>query len=315
MEEAIRIINLFVPKGKVVLSTRGKLKQWDRTYRTALDAADEEIPLVVMVNESSASAAEIVSGTVQDLDRGVLVGRRTYGKGLVQTTRELPYNTSLKVTTSRYYIPSGRCIQAVDYAHRAPDGSAGAIPDSLTSLFNTEKGRPVRDGGGVTPDVTVEEKRQSNIIYYLLADYIIFDYVTQWVQSHPEIAPVEDFVFPGEDYESFKFFVKGKNFMYDRQSEKALENLREIMEFEGYLGGASEELKALETRLHPDLDRDLEISRDFIVRHISREIVKRYYYQKGEIVQALKSDDDLKKALEILGDRALYQKILSAPEQ
>jgi carboxyl-terminal processing protease len=315
MEEAIQIINLFVPKGKVVLSTKGKLKQWDRTYRTTLDAVDEEIPLVILVNESSASAAEIVSGTIQDLDRGVLAGRRTYGKGLVQTTRELPYNTSLKVTTSRYYIPSGRCIQAVDYTHRAADGSAGLIPDSLTSVFHTGNGRPVRDGGGVTPDVTVEEPRRPNIIYYLLADYIIFDYVTQWVQLHPAIAPVKDFVFPEADYESFKSFVKGRKFVYDRQSEKALEKLREIMDFEGYLGSASDELKALETKLHPDLDRDLEINREFIVYCIALETVKRYYYQKGEIVQTLKSDDDLKKALEILDNGILYQKILSAPEQ
>lgn len=315
MEEAIQIINLFVPKGKVVLSTKGKLKQWDRTYRTTLDAVDEEIPLAVLVNESSASAAEIVSGTVQDLDRGLLIGRRTYGKGLVQTTRELPYNTSLKVTTSRYYIPSGRCIQAIDYTHRAPDGSAGLIPDSLTSVFHTEKGRPVRDGGGVTPDIIMEEQRKPNIIYYLLAEYIVFDYVTQWVQSHPTIPPVKDFAFPDKDYESFKTFVKDKNFVYDRQSEKALGKLREIMDFEGYLGSASEELKALEIKLHPDLDRDLEINREFIVQCISQEIAKRYYYQKGEIVQLLKSDDDLKKALVILNDKILYQKILSAPEQ
>jgi carboxyl-terminal processing protease len=315
MEEAIQIVNIFVPKGKVVLSTKGKRKQWDRTYRTTLDAMDENIPLAVLVNESSASASEIVSGAIQDLDRGVLVGRRTYGKGLVQTTRELPYNTGLKLTTSKYYIPSGRCIQAVDYSHRAPDGSVSLIPDSLTSLFHTENGRPVRDGGGVTPDITPEEQRKPSIIYYLLAEYIIFDYVTQWVQLHRTIPPVKDFVFPDEDYESFKAFVKSKNFVYDRQSEKAVEKLKEIMDFEGYLKSASEELKALEAKLHPDLDRDLEINKASIVQCISQETVKRYYYQKGEIVQLLKSDDDLKAALDVLQNKEAYHKLLSAPQQ
>ncbi|MDR1119884.1 MAG: S41 family peptidase [Dysgonamonadaceae bacterium] len=314
MEEAIQIVNLFVPKGKIILSTKGKVKQWDRIYRTTLDATDEEIPLVVLINENSASASEIVSGAIQDLDRGVLIGRRTFGKGLVQTTRELPFNTSLKVTTSKYYIPSGRCIQAVDYTHRSPDGKVGTIPDSLTSVFYTEKGRPVRDGGGITPDIKLEEKRNPNIVYYLLMEYIIFDYATQWVRSHPTIAPVEAFDFPEKDYDSFKAFVKDKNFTYDRQSEKALSTLKEIMQFEGYTETASEELKALESKLYPDLDRDLELNRASIVQCIAQEIVKRYYYQKGEIIQALKLDDDLKKALEIVDDINIYHQLLSVAE-
>lgn len=311
MEEAIQIANLFIPKGKVIVSTKGKLRQWDRTYRTMLNALDESIPLAVLVNGNSASASEIVSGAIQDVDRGVIIGRRTFGKGLVQSPRELPYNSSLKVTTSKYYIPSGRCIQAIDYAHRSADGSVGLIPDSLTSEFSTENGRIVRDGGGVTPDFVVNEEKRANITYYLAADFSIFDYVTQWVQEHPRIAPVKEFVFPEKDYEEFKTFVKARDFKYDRQSEKALAALKEIMDFEGYTEEASEELKALETKLKPDLDRDLELNKEDILEMISVEIIKRYYYQRGEVMQALKKDKDLEKALEILNNQELYRQTLS----
>ena len=313
MEEAVQIANIFVPKGEVIVSTRGKVKQWDRIYRTTLDALDENIPLAVLVNDGSASASEIVSGAVQDLDRGVVIGGRTFGKGLVQVSRELPYNTSLKVTSSKYYIPSGRCIQAIDYAHRRQDGSVGAIPDSLTSVFYTKKGRPVRDGGGVTPDVRLEERRKANIIYYLVADYSIFDYVTRWTQKHETIASAEEFVFPEADYEDFKLYIKEKDFKYDRQSEKALASLKEIMNFEGYSEAAKAELEALEAKLQPDLDRDLELNKEDILDFLSLEIVKRYYYQKGEITQSLKKDQQVKKALEILNDSALYQQILTTP--
>ncbi len=311
MEEAVQIVNIFVPKGKVVLSTKGKIKQWERTYRTAIEPLDTVIPLAVLVNGNSASASEIVSGAIQDLDRGIIVGARTFGKGLVQSTRELPYSNSLKVTTSKYYIPSGRCIQAIDYAHRGKDGRAGVIPDSLTSVFQTEKGRLVRDGGGVTPDFKVEEERKSNISYYLRLDYMIFDYVTEWVNKHDKIVPVQDFVFPETDYNSFKAFVKSKNFTYDRQSEKALTALKEIMNFEGYKETAAEEFKALEVKLKPDLDRDLELNKEDIIDLISSEIVKRYYYQKGEIIQLLKKDKDLEKALEVFQNKDLYDKTLT----
>ncbi len=314
LEEAVQIVNMFVPKGKVVLSTKGKMKQWDRIYRTPLDAMDENIPLAVLVNGNSASASEIVSGAIQDLDRGIIVGSRTYGKGLVQVPRELPYNTSLKVTTSKYYIPSGRCIQAIDYAHRAADGSVGLIPDSLTSVFKTEIGRPVRDGGGVSPDFKVEESRKANIAYYLLGDYVIFDYVTQWVQQHSKIAPVKEFVFSDTDYAGFKNFVEKRDFRYDRQSEKALASLQEIMKFEGYSETAAMEFKALEAKLKPDLDRDLDLNKKDIIELISAEIAKRYYYQKGEIVQMLKNDKELEKALEVLENGTLYRQTLAAPE-
>lgn len=315
MEEAVQIANLFIPKGKVIVSTKGKLKQWDRTYRTMLPALDEDIPLAVLVDGNSASASEIVSGAIQDLDRGVIVGRRTFGKGLVQSPRELPYNSSLKVTTSKYYIPSGRCIQSIDYAHRTPDGRAGVIPDSLTSEFTTENGRIVRDGGGVTPDFTVEEPKKASITYYLLADYTIFDYATQWALRHQKIAPAKDFVFPEADYEEFKAFVKAKDFKYDRQSERALTTLKEVMDFEGYTEEAALELKALEAKLTPDLDRDLELNKEDIIDLISNEIVKRYYFQRGVIIQSLRKDQDLQKALEILKDQNLYRQTLTPPVQ
>ena len=311
MEEAVQITNIFVPKGEIIVSTKGKVRQWDRVYRTTLDAIDNNIPLAVLVGSTSASAAEIVSGAIQDLDRGVVVGERTFGKGLVQTSRELPYSNSLKVTTSKYYIPSGRCIQAIDYAHRNPDGSVGAIPDSLTSVFYTKKGRPVRDGGGVTPDIRVETERKANITYYLMLEHHIFDYATLWVQKHETIAGINEFAFTESDYEDFKNYIQAKEFKYDRQSERALASLQEIMAFEGYSESAEAELKALEAKLHPDLDRDLEINKKDIIELLSAEIIKRYYYQKGEIAWSLKTDACVQKAQEILCDSELYQQTLT----
>ncbi len=313
MEEAVQIVNFFVPKGKIVLTTKGKIRQADRTSRTTLDPLDAEIPLAILVNESSASASEIVCGAIQDMDRGILVGNRTFGKGLVQEAHELPYNTSLKLTTAKYYIPSGRCIQAIDYSHKAADGSVGAIPDSLTSVFYTEKGRPVRDGGGVTPDFKIEDQRRSSILYYLLVDYVVFDYVTEWVQKHPVIAPADQFVFPDADYDSFKAFAKEKDFKYNRQSEKALAALKEIVSLEGYSDDVSTEFNALEDKLRPNIDKELDENKDIIVRYISQEIAKRYYYQKGEILQTIKNDPALEKALEVLNDKELYQNTLTTP--
>lgn len=310
MSDAIELVNLFVPKGKVVLTTKGKLKQWDRTYRTTLEPVDSIIPLVVLVNRGSASSSEIVTGALQDLDRAVIVGSRTFGKGLVQATRDLPYNGSLKVTTSKYYIPSGRCIQAIDYSHRNPDGSVAAMPDSLTSTFLTSKGREVKDGGGITPDFAVEVKKTPSIIYYLTADYILFDFATQYKQAHKTIPPVAEFTLSDEDYQQFKAFVKEKKFDYDRQSAKAMAALKETMEFEGYMNVAADEFKALEDKLKPDLDRDLDLYKDVISKNLAEEIVKRYYYQKGEILETLKDDADLEKAIEILSDKALYDETL-----
>ena len=313
LDGAVQIVGMFVPKGEVVLSTKGKIKQWDRTYRTATEPLDTVMPIAVLINGGSASAAEIVSGALQDMDRAVLVGQRSFGKGLVQSTRELPYNGNLKVTMSKYYIPSGRCIQAIDYSHKNPDGSAARIPDSLTTVFNTSKGRLVRDGGGVRPDFEVEEPKVPTIMYYLVADMVAFDFATEWAQRHPSIGTIESFRLSDADYEEFKKFAKEKNFTYDRQSEKLLKNLKEVAGFEGYLDESSDEFKALEAKLTPNLDRDLDRFKDQITELLSAEIVKRYYYQKGELIQSLKKDKVLDKALEVLGNPSLYQTTLSVP--
>ena len=315
LSSAVQIVNLFVPKGREVLSTRGKMKLWDRTYRTTLDPVDSVIPLAVLINGNSASAAEIVSGALQDMDRAVLIGNRSFGKGLVQTPRDLPYEGQIKITTSKYYIPSGRCIQQLDYSHRNADGSVSAVPDSLTSVFHTASGRPVRDGGGIRPDFEMEEKKTPTMLFYLVNDFALFDFVTDWVRAHPTIAPAKDFVLSDADYDAFKKRLKEANFTYDRQSEKALKSLKEIAEHEGYLAEDSATFAALEARLKPNLDRDLERYKDDIKKIISAEIVKRYYYQEGEMIENLKGDKTLAKALEVLADRELYRKTLSGPEE
>ena len=212
LESATQIVGMFVPKGKEVVSTKGKISQWDRTYRTPNEPLDTVMPMAVLINGGSASAAEIVSGSLQDMDRAVLLGQRSFGKGLVQSTRELPYNGSVKVTMSKYYIPSGRCIQQLDYTHRNADGSVGAIPDSLTSVFYTSKGRPVRDGGGITPDFKIEEPETPTMMYYLVTDFVLTDFVAHWSQKHKTIAPAEDFEVTDEDFEAFKQYAKEKNF-------------------------------------------------------------------------------------------------------
>lgn len=314
LEEAVQIVNMFVPRGKVVVSTKSKLKQLDRTYRTTLEPIDTEIPIVVLVDKGSASASEIVAGSLQDMDRAVLIGERTFGKGLVQSSREVPYGGAIKVTTSKYYIPSGRCIQAIDYSHRNADGSVGRIPDSLTTVFRTETGRLVRDGGGVSPDITINEEKIPSITFYLSNQYIVFDWVTNWTLKHKSISSPETFSITDEDYDSFKEYVKSKDFQYDQMSGKSMASLKEVMEFEGYLKHAGEEFKALEAMLVPNLDRDLETFKDEITKLLNGEIIKRYYYQKGEYIHALKNDKELAKALEILSDKETYKKTLSAPE-
>lgn len=315
LESATQIVSMFVPKGKEVVSTKGKISQWDRIYRTSNEPIDTVMPMAVLINGNSASAAEIVSGALQDMDRAVLVGQRSYGKGLVQSTRELPYEGRLKVTMSKYYIPSGRCIQQMDYSHRKADGSVAAIPDSLTSVFYTSKGRPVRDGGGVRPEFEIEEEEIPTIMFYLATDFILVDFVTDWAQKHKTIPPVEEFTVSDEDFEAFKKYAKEKNFTYDRQSEKILKNLKEVAKFEGYTDSDSTIFKDLEARLTPDLERDFDRNKDQIKKLMASEIVKRYYYQKGDLLESLKDDEVLEKALEVLADRELYDKTLSTPEK
>ena len=311
LESAVQIVGMFVPKGSVVLSTKSKHAQMDRTYRTSSEPIDTVMPLAVLINGNSASASEIVSGSLQDMDRAVLVGQRSYGKGLVQSTRDLPYNGSLKVTISKYYIPSGRCIQQLDYSHRRADGSVAAIPDSLTHVFYTSNGRPVRDGGGVRPEFEVKEPKLPTMLYYLAVDTAFFDFVTNWTQQHKEIPPVDAFSVSDADFEALKAYEAEKGFTYDRQSEKALKNLKEVAEFEGYLEGDTAWFKTLEAKLTPDLNRDFDRFKKEVKKLLETEIVKRYYYQKGELLVGLKDDDVLQKALEVLSDPTLYHKTLT----
>ena len=307
VENCLEILNYFIPKGNLLLTMKGRVPQLDRTYRSTQQAVDSVIPLAVLVNHQSASASEILAGTLQDLDRAVIIGSRTYGKGLVQSSRPLPYNGQLKLTTAKYYIPSGRCIQAIDYSHRNDDGSLSYIPDSLTSVFYTSKGRPVRDGGGILPDYIIEEKKMSAMSFYVEAENLIFDFVVQWRPNHPVVDSPEKFTMTDEIYDEFKTFLKSKNFDYDRQSGKALENLKDIMEFEGY-DTTSVEVKALADKLKPDLDRDLNLYKDQLSDMLARQIMKQYYFAKGEIIYALRDDDCLKKAIETLSDKDLYLK-------
>ena len=313
LDEAVEIANYFLPRGKVIVTTKGKIKQASNTYKTLREPLDLDIPIAVLVNSGTASASEILSGSLQDLDRAVIVGNRTFGKGLVQVPRSLPYGGTMKVTTSKYYIPSGRCVQAIDYKHRNEDGSVGTIPDSLTKVFYTAAGREVRDGGGVMPDITIKQEKLPNILFYLVRDNLIFDYATQYCLKHPTIVAPEKFEVTDADYNDFKALVKKADFKYDQQSEKILKTLKEAAEFEGYMDDASEEFKVLEKKLNHNLDRDLDYFSTDIKKMIATEIIKRYYYQRGNIIQQLKDDDGLKEAMKILNDPVKYKEMLSAP--
>lgn len=311
LEDAVQIVNIFVPKGKTIVNTKGKLKQSDRIYKTTVEALDTEIPLVVLINENTASASEIVAGSMQDLDRGVLIGKKSFGKGLVQVPREVAFGGGVKITTSKYYIPSGRCVQAMDYTHKGEDGSASQMPDSLKTSFFTSNGRLVKDGGGVSPDIIIEDDKTPNIIFYLNNQFIVHDWVSNWVSKHKTIENPKTFSITNEDYQNFVEFVKTQDFEYDKISEKTMQKLKEIMEFEGYYKIAEEEFKALEARLVPELTEDLELFELQITKVLNTEIIKRYYYQTGEIASLIKSDKEINKAIEILKDKQKYNDLLN----
>ncbi len=298
--EAVRIANLFVPKGQEIVSTRGKVKQWDKVYTATESPIDTIMPIAVLVNRGSASASEIVAGAIQDLDRGMIIGTRTFGKGLVQTTRDLSYNAKLKITTAKYYIPSGRCIQALDYSHRNEDGSVGIVPDSLISKFKTKKGRIVFDGGGVAPDLTVEDETLSNVATNLVTGSLIFDFATYYNSKTEKIASPEEFVITPEIYADFIQFVKGQDFKYESKTESELDNLLEVAKREKYYDISKDEFENLKLKLGHNLDQDLEHFKKEISELLADEIVSRYYYQKGAIKAALRDDSDVSKALDIL---------------
>lgn len=312
LDQAVEIINLFVPQGEEVLSMRGRAKQLDQVFKTSSAALLPDIPLAVLVNSSSASASEIVSGALQDLDRAVVIGTRSFGKGLVQSTRELPYNGHLKLTTAKYYIPSGRCIQAIDYAKRADDGSLSKIPDSLRHEFKTANGRVVKDGGGIEPDFEVKNEMSLNIAYQLWAKNLIFDYATVYCSENKRIAEPESFSITDKDFEAFKSFVKGTDFKYELRTSGRLEWLLDIAKEEGYGERAKDEFAALKKKLTPDIDADMDLFKKDIVDMINGEILKRMYYQKGYVRHTLVSDPVLKKALSVLNDKELYTKTLTS---
>ena len=310
LDQAVRIVNLFVPKGLTIVETRGKVEGGNQTYKTTDQPLDEEIPMVVLVNNNSASASEIVAGSLQDLDRAVVIGSRTYGKGLVQSIRELPYNGNLKLTTAKYYIPSGRCIQEVDYKQRRERNATkkGAASDS--TVYKTRNGRPVMSGKGITPDVEVPHDTLQNIVYYLGNDDVLINYGTKYCQSHAAPKSVADFKLTDADFEDFKKMVIDSDFKYDRLSEKRLEDLKKVAEFEGYYEDAKAEFEALEAKLTLNLSREMDHHAKDLRQLISYEIIKRYFYESGSVQESLKDDIDLKKAQEILADKAKYNEIL-----
>ncbi len=308
--EAVKVTNLFVNHGQEIVSTKGKVSQWDKTYRASEQPIDSVMPLVILVNSGSASASEIVAGALQDLDRAVILGNRTFGKGLVQTTRDLSYNTKLKVTTAKYYIPSGRCIQALDYSHKNADGSVGNIPDSLISEFKTKNGRVVKDGGGVTPDIHDIQDTLSTLAYKLVQDYMIFDFATEFAGKHKAIAAPDKFVVSDDIYKEFHQFLTAKNFTYESRSEQTLKTLIETARRERYYEGAKNEFAALEKGLTLNLNQDLEQFSEEIRDLLKDEIVSRYYYQKGAIIAALGNDKEIKHVLALFQNPVEYSRIL-----
>lgn len=294
MVEAINIVSLFVPKGSVVVTAKGRAEH-EAVYKTTTDPIDTEIPIVVLVDSGSASSSEIVSGALQDYDRATIIGTRTYGKGLVQSIRPLPYDGQLKITTSKYYTPSGRCVQAIDYSHRNEDGSVGHIPDSLTHEFKTAGGRTVRDGGGITPDFEVKPHRYSRLTYSLVLGGIVDQYAMKYVREHESIPAVEDFHF--SDYEDFVTFARDKEFDYRSSARAMFDEMKKVLEADGLAESMTGELDALQKSLDMDKDSFLRLKKDEVIPFIEEEIAVRYYFQEAGIKVRLRYDDQLKEAL------------------
>jgi carboxyl-terminal processing protease len=312
LTEAVEIVNLFVGPGNEVVSTKGKSKQFAADYRTTSQAVDEKIPLVVIINRGSASAAEIVAGAIQDLDRGIILGQRSYGKGLVQIVRPLSYNTQLKVTTAKYYIPSGRCIQALDYSHPNEDGSVGVIPDSLISVFKTKNGRQVKDGGGIAPDIEVVPETLSQIATELYMRNYIFDFATRYYWTHPDIKSPEQFRLSDQDYSDFKKFLTERKFSYKTVTEESFSEMISDAKKEKYYDTNRELFNSLEKGITHTLDQDLVASRPEISQLLGEEIIARYFYEDGAIEWTLRSDEQVKKAISILADKNMYSSILES---
>ncbi len=313
LHEAVNIVNIFTPKGVEVVTTRGKIKDADKVYKTLSPPVETDLPVAVLVNSMSASASEIVSGAIQDLDRGITIGQRTFGKGLVQTTRPLSYNSQLKVTTAKYYIPSGRCIQAVDYTHRKEDGSVGKIPDSLISEFKTKSGRIVYDGGGIIPDYITSPRFVSPITRALISKYLIFDYATLYHRTHTSIAPARNFKLSDAEYDAFVKWLEPKEYDYSTRSEKSLEDLKKYAEKEKYFDAIKAEYDQLHKKMMHDKTKDLYKYKEEILELLQGEIASRYYYQNGRIEAGFTYDSEIKKALEAISSPQVYAQIMNRP--
>lgn len=310
LTEAVDIVNLFVGSGNEIVTTKGKIKQFDEEFKTSKSAVDEKIPLAVIINRSSASASEIVAGAIQDLDRGVIIGQRSYGKGLVQITRPLSYNTQLKVTTAKYYIPSGRCIQALDFSRPNEDGSVGIIPDSLISEFKTKNGRVVKDGGGISPDVEVVPVQLSQVTTELFLRNYIFDFASRYYWSHPGLKSIDDFSFTDKDYSDFKDFLISRKFSYKTITEESLNELIANAKKEKYYDLHKDLFNELQRDLNHTLDQDLTTFKDEITDLLEDEILSRYFYEEGSIAWSVKNDEQVLKAVDILNKREDYDSIL-----
>ena len=313
VSEAVSIINMFLPKGKTVLKMQGKLQRSNKEYKTSVEPVDSVMPMVVLVNGNSASASEIMSGSLQDYDRAIILGTRTYGKGLVQTTMDLPYNGQMKLTTAKYYIPSGRCVQALNYKH-SKGGYVEHVPDSLTKIFYTANGREVRDGGGVKPDVEVKPDSLPNIAFYLAgardSNEVMLNYEVDYIAKHPTIAPAKDFALTDADYDEFKARVLKADFKYDRETEKYLKDLEKLAKFEGYYDDAKPEFEALKKKLSHNVAKDLDYNKEYIKQLLENEIVAAYYFQAGAIQNSLRYDKQIKEAVKLLNSPEEYSKIL-----
>lgn len=318
VSEAVSIVNMFLPKDKVVLTMKGKLQRANNEYKTTVEPIDTLMPIVVLVSGNTASAAEILSGSLQDYDRVIILGTRTYGKGLVQATMDLPYNGQMKLTTSKYYIPSGRCVQALNYKH-AKGGYVEHVPDSLTKVFYTAGGREVRDGGGVKPDVEVKPDSLPNIAYYLAgardSNELMLNYEVDYIAKHPTIAPAKDFALTDADYEEFKARVLKADFKYDRETEKYLKDLMKLARFEGYYDDAKPEFDALAKKLSHNVAKDLDYNKQYIKRLLENDIVAAYYYQGGAIRNSLRYDKQVKEAVRLLNTPEEYKKLLRPSEK
>ena len=312
LNEAVNVSNIFIDKGQLVVSTKGKVAEWTKDFYALDPAVDTKVPLAILANSGSASASEIVTGVMQDDDRGVIVGQKTFGKGLVQTTRQLSYGTELKVTTAHYYTPSGRCIQAIDYAHRNDDGSVGKIPDSLKNAFKTKNGRTVYDGGGIDPDFKLDPEKSSPIAASLFEKNLIFDYATQYHLLHPTIPVAKDFHLSDADYDDFIKFISNKDYDYQTRSEKQLADLQKTAKDEGYWDAIQTDYTKMKGEMSHDKQQDLIKNKDEVKELLEEEISSRYYYQAGRIESALKDDPEVKKAADVLEDAQLYNNTLAS---